>query len=121
MARSESSTEPIAAGASITPEEAYRALQGHPQWIVERDSIHRDFRLSSFAEAIDFIKRVALVAEALGHHPNIRLHEWCFVQLEVYSHLSGGLTGRDVGLAIAIDAMLEDGEPAHSSIDAPTA
>jgi 4a-hydroxytetrahydrobiopterin dehydratase len=98
--------------AAITPEDAASALRKHPAWIVERDRLHRDFRLKSFLAAIDFITRVAGVAEAVGHHPNIRLHEWCFVELEVYSHVTGGLTTRDVELAVAIDAMLAESPPA---------
>ncbi len=56
---------------------------------------------------MEFVDRVAAVAESVGHHPNIRLHEWCFVELEVYSHVSGGLTAKDVELAVAIDEMIE--------------
>ncbi len=97
--------------AAITPEQAYRALKRHPGWIVERDRLHRDFRLRSFSDAIEFITSVADVAETLNHHPNIRLHEWCFVELEVYSHVSGGLTKRDVGLAVAIDDALDAPQP----------
>jgi 4a-hydroxytetrahydrobiopterin dehydratase len=101
--------QPVATGyPAITSEDASRALRKHPAWIVERDRLHRDFRLSSFLAAIDFINRVARVAEAVNHHPNIRLHEWCFVELEVYSHVTGGLTTRDVELGVAIDAMLDE-------------
>ncbi len=98
-------SEPAAA---ITPEDAYRALKAHRSWIVERDRIHRDLRFTSFAAAMEFVDRVAALAETLGHHPNIRVHEWCFVELEIYSHVSGGLTRRDVDLAAAIDALLDD-------------
>jgi 4a-hydroxytetrahydrobiopterin dehydratase len=97
-----------AAYVAISPEDAYRALAGHPAWIVERDRIHRDVRLRSFMEAIDLITRVAAAAEAMRHHPNIRLHEWCFVDFEVYSHLTGGISRRDVELALAIDKLIED-------------
>ncbi len=103
MAASERGGSP----APLTPEDAYRVLKAHPQWIVERDRVRRDFRFANFIAAIDFIDRVAVVAETVGHHPNIRLHEWCFVELEVYSHVSGGLTGRDVELVVAIDEMIE--------------
>jgi 4a-hydroxytetrahydrobiopterin dehydratase len=92
---------------AIAPEDAYRALRAHASWIVERNRIRRDLRFASFSAAMDFVNRVAAVAEAIGHHPNIRLHEWCFVELEVYSHVSGGLTGKDVELAAAIDEMIE--------------
>jgi 4a-hydroxytetrahydrobiopterin dehydratase len=97
-----------AAYAAISPEEAYRWLAGHPAWIVERDRLHRDIRLRSFMEAIALITRVAAIAEAMRHHPNIRLHEWCFVDFEVYSHLTGGISRRDVELALAIDELIED-------------
>lgn len=92
--------------ATITPEQAYLQLAEHPAWIVERTSIHRDLRFASFRDAIAFVTRVADIAEAAGHHPNISVHEWCFVRLELYSHLYGGLTQADVDLAIAIDAAL---------------
>lgn len=94
--------------AAISPEDAYRALAGHPAWVVERDRLHRDIRLRSFTEAIALITRVAAVAEAMRHHPNIRLHEWCFVDFEVYSHLTGGISNRDIELAVAIDGLIED-------------
>ena len=97
--------------APLSSEDAYRALRRHPGWIVERDRVRRDFRLASFAEALALVDRVGAVAEEIGHHPNIRLHEWCFVELEVYSHVSGGLTARDVELVTAIDAMLEPPAP----------
>ncbi len=58
-----------------------------------------------------FVNLVAGVAETIGHHPNIRVHEWCFVELEVYSHVSGGLTAKDVELAIAVDALLDAATP----------
>jgi 4a-hydroxytetrahydrobiopterin dehydratase len=106
------SPPPASGNQAVTPEEAYRALRKHRGWIVERARLHRDFRLASFVEAIAFIDSVAAVAETVNHHPNIRLHEWCFVELEVYSHVSGGLTTRDVELAVAIDAMLDEAKPA---------
>ncbi len=94
------------ANRTITPEVAYRALKDHPGWVVERSRLYRDFRYESFTAAIAFINRVAELAERLGHHPNIRLHEWCFVQLELYSHLDGALSSRDVDFALALDALL---------------
>ena len=91
---------------TITPEAAYQALKDHPNWVVERARLYRDFRFASFIAAIAFVNRVAGLAEQLGHHPNIRLHEWCFVQLELYSHLDGALSANDIGFALALDALL---------------
>ncbi len=99
----------------ITPEVAYQKLEGHPSWVVERTRIYRDFRLDSFRAAIQFVNQVADLAERLDHHPNIHIHEWCFVQLELYSHLHSVLSRLDVEFAIALDAMLGEGEPGESA------
>jgi len=97
--------EPPAAQVPIAPEVAYTLLQDHPAWIVERSRIYRDYRFASFRDAVRFIVRVADVAEAHAHHPNITLHEWCFVRLELYSQLHDRLTQADVDLAVALDGL----------------
>ncbi|HVR89281.1 MAG TPA: 4a-hydroxytetrahydrobiopterin dehydratase [Candidatus Limnocylindria bacterium] len=95
---------------AITPEAAYQALRGHSGWVVERARLYRDFDFDSFVSAIAFVNQVAELAERLGHHPNIRIHEWRFVQLELYSHLLNALTRLDVEFALALDAMLGGGK-----------
>ncbi|TMC11831.1 MAG: 4a-hydroxytetrahydrobiopterin dehydratase [Chloroflexi bacterium] len=90
----------------VAPEAAAAALKDHPAWVVERSRIYRDFRLPDFKAAIRFVNEVAELAEEAGHHPNIHLHEWCFVQLELYSHAAGGLSRYDVDFALALDQRL---------------
>jgi 4a-hydroxytetrahydrobiopterin dehydratase len=87
----------------MTSEEVAGNLRGHPAWIVERDRLRRDYRFPNFKSALAFVNQVAEVAEGVKHHPNIRLHEWCFVELELYTHAVGGLSDKDLELALAID------------------
>ena len=89
----------------ITPEDAYRALAAHPAWVVELGRIRRDYRFANFKEALAFVNRVGELAERIGHHPNIRIHEWCFVELELYSHNEGALTDRDLGFVEALEGL----------------
>jgi len=91
----------------LSPEAAAAALTAHPAWIVERTRIYRDFRFPDFKAAIKFVNEVAELAEELGHHPNLCVHEWCFVQLELYSHAAGGLSRYDVEFALALDERLQ--------------
>jgi len=92
----------------ISPEDASAALRGHPGWVVERSRLYRDFRFPDFRAAIDFVNEVADLAERSGHHPNIHLHEWCFVNLELYSHKAGGLSRYDVDFALALDEQVKN-------------
>ena len=90
----------------ISPELAANDLREHPLWVVERSRLYRDFRFPDFGAAIAFVNEVAELAESLGHHPNILVHEWCFVHLELYSHLQGGLSRFDVDFALALDELI---------------
>jgi 4a-hydroxytetrahydrobiopterin dehydratase len=94
-----------AEGVRLSPEQAYLALAQHPGWVVERSRIYRDYRFASFRAAMDFVDRVADLAESVAHHPNILVHEWCFVRLELYSHVSDCISQADVDFALATDDL----------------
>lgn len=96
---------------TLTPEEAYKDLRKHQGWIVERDLIYRDYRFPDFKSALDFINDVARIAEELDHHPNITLHEFCFVRISSYTHAVNGITQRDIELARALDDSLGETQP----------
>lgn len=86
---------------------ALKRLNG---WIydAESDAISHDFRFKSFSEAFAFMTRVALLAEAAGHHP-----EWSNVydrvSITLSTHDAGGLTEKDIRLAEKIDKVLVSG------------
>jgi 4a-hydroxytetrahydrobiopterin dehydratase len=71
-----------------------------------RDALTRQFVFGDFSEAFAFMTRVAILAEKADHHP-----EWSNVynrvDIALTTHDAGGLSHRDVGLAKAIDALLD--------------
>ena len=69
----------------------------------EPGSIEKEWKLADFAEAIGFVDRVAEIAEAANHHPDILLHGWNKVRLTLSTHSQGGLTDADFKLASQID------------------
>jgi 4a-hydroxytetrahydrobiopterin dehydratase len=83
-----------------------RALPGLDGWRREGAAIVRDIRFPSFMEAIDFIGRVAILAEEADHHPELTNVYWN-VGIRLTTHDAGGVTGRDLALARAIDAVVE--------------
>ena len=77
-----------------------------PGWAMVdgRDAIGRSFRFADFSEAWGFMARVALLAERQDHHPEWS-NTWNRVQIVLTTHDAGGLSGRDVALAQAIDRL----------------
>jgi 4a-hydroxytetrahydrobiopterin dehydratase len=73
-------------------------------WHREGDSIVAERRFPDFAAAVAFVNVVAGLAEAADHHPDILLR-YRSVTLTLTTHDAGGLTGRDVDLARAVDAV----------------
>jgi 4a-hydroxytetrahydrobiopterin dehydratase len=75
------------------------------QWTRAGDAIVREHKLADFAAAIAFVNRVAEVAERANHHPDILVHGWNRVRLELSTHSQGGLTEADFALAAEIDEL----------------
>jgi 4a-hydroxytetrahydrobiopterin dehydratase len=74
-------------------------------WTREGSAIVREWTLADFAAALAFVNRVAALAEAANHHPDILLHGWNRVRLELSTHSQGGLTEADFALAREIDGL----------------
>jgi 4a-hydroxytetrahydrobiopterin dehydratase len=75
------------------------------EWQHEGQAIVREWTFADFAHAIAFVNRVADAAEAANHHPDIHLHGWNKVRLELSTHSEGGLTQADFDMASRIDAL----------------
>ena len=61
-------------------------------------ALERTFELPSFPEAIAFVNRVAELAEAENHHPDVAI-SYKQVTLRWTTHSEGGITDRDRELA----------------------
>ena len=75
-----------------------------PNWELRNSKIFREWQFSNFVEAFGFMTKVAMLAEAMNHHP-----EWgnvyATVTIELTTHDSGGLTNLDLQLAKAINLL----------------
>jgi 4a-hydroxytetrahydrobiopterin dehydratase len=67
-------------------------------WAEADKALERTFELPTFLEAIGFVNRVAELAEAENHHPDIAI-SYRTVTLRWTTHSEGGTTGRDEDLA----------------------
>ena len=88
--------------ARLSDSEIDERLGARPDWREEEGSIVSERRFSDFAAAIAFVNRVAELAEAANHHPDILVHGWNNVRLTLSTHSEGGLTAADFALASQI-------------------
>jgi 4a-hydroxytetrahydrobiopterin dehydratase len=75
------------------------------RWRAEDQTIVRELSFADFASAIAFVNRLAEEAERANHHPDILIHGWNKVRLELFTHSEGGLTQADFDLASRIDEL----------------
>lgn len=69
-----------------------------------RDAIAKTYVFANFVDAFGFMTRAAIWAEKWNHHP-----EWSnvykTVEVTLTSHDAGGVTDRDVKLALKMDSL----------------
>jgi 4a-hydroxytetrahydrobiopterin dehydratase len=90
----------------LTEEQIQDALARLADWRREGDWLTRDLKFENFKGAMEYVNRVAAVAEAMDHHPDILIHGWNKVRLSVMTHSECGLTGKDFKLAERINELL---------------
>jgi 4a-hydroxytetrahydrobiopterin dehydratase len=79
--------------------------EGYPDgWAVVDGALEREFRFADFVEAMAFVNRIADVAEAEGHHPDIAIH-WNAVTLRFWTHSQNAITDRDREVAALAGAL----------------
>lgn len=89
----------------LTALEIMNVLSEHPHWKLHEGKLVREWTFSNFVEAIAFVNRVAPLAEAAGHHPDIDVR-YNRVLLSLVSHDAGGITERDAAMAARISKEL---------------
>lgn len=73
-------------------------------WTLDSDAIRKQFTFANFVEAIAFVNRLAPLAEAADHHPDILIN-YKRVTLTYSTHSEGGLTEKDFAGAAAADRL----------------
>lgn len=99
---------------SLLPDDEIRTeLARLPGWEFADGAIRKEFTFRGFRAAIAFIDRLAEVAIASRHHPDLENH-YDRVVVSITSHDAGGVTRADLALARGIEAVAEPSEPAGS-------
>jgi 4a-hydroxytetrahydrobiopterin dehydratase len=76
-------------------------------WQIGTGEIRRTFTLKSFNAAFGLATRIALLAEAQGHHPELEVG-WGRLVVRLSTHSVGGLSRNDFIMAARIDRLAGD-------------
>ncbi len=86
---------------ALNAAEIEEVLRADPEWKLQGGKLVREWTFKDFVEAMAFVNRVADLAEAAGHHPDIDVR-YNQVVLGLVSHDAGGITQRDAAMASQI-------------------
>ena len=76
-----------------------------PDWEIDKKFLCREIKFRNFNEAWGFMTQIALIAEAMNHHPDWS-NVYSTVNIRLMTHDSGGLTRLDFELALKINEAL---------------
>jgi len=91
----------------LSPDEIAKRLEQLAGWECRDDAIGRLFRFKEFMEGIRFVNRVAEIAEAADHHPDIAIN-YTRIRFSCSTHSEGGVTDKDFKLAGEIERAFKD-------------
>ena len=82
------------------------ALIDLPGWELKGKQIVKAYTFKTFAEAMEFVNRLAELAEQKNHHPDIHI-VYTKVKVLTWTHKFNGVTKLDVKLATAVEKLFE--------------
>ncbi|WP_435009731.1 4a-hydroxytetrahydrobiopterin dehydratase [Tundrisphaera lichenicola] len=93
--------------AKLNEPEIVSRMTAVKDWERLGDMLVRSWQFPSFRRALEFVNRVATLAESLDYYPDIIL-SFRTVRLELSTHAVGGLTDQDFAFAAEINAIPTD-------------
>ena len=92
----------------LSSERAQEMLKEVDGWeLVDKEeklSIRKKFKFDTYMDGIDFVNKIARVAEREDHHPDLEVG-WRRVTVNFMTHNIGGLSENDFIMAAKIDKL----------------
>lgn len=88
----------------MTEEQIQEELKACTEWSDMNGAIQRTYQFKDFVSSIEFVNKIAALAEQAAHHPDI-LIRYNKVTLTLSTHDAGGVTEKDFSLAGQADRV----------------
>lgn len=90
----------------LTAERVAELTPQVPEWrVAENHRLVREWKFPDFASVLAAVNTIGVIAEAEGHHPDIRFG-WGYLEVTLYTHAIDGLFTNDFIVAAKIDQAL---------------
>ncbi len=89
---------------ALTGPEIEKSLPELHGWRYTRGALRCEFKFETFKKALQFVTKVAALAESADHHPDIDIR-FNVVRLALSTHDVSGVSARDFSLAKIIDGQ----------------
>ena len=90
--------------APLASKEIYNLSTEIPAWYIGKNFIKREYKFDNFRQAMDFVNKVAVLAEEQDHHPDISIF-YNEVELTFSTHKIGGLSLNDFIMAAKVEML----------------
>ncbi len=90
----------------LTDEQVAQSLHTLPTWAGDSRALSRTVEAADFLTGIRIVDEVAVVADAIDHHPDIDIR-WRKLTFTLSTHSAKGVTERDLDLAQRIDEIVD--------------
>ena len=87
----------------LHPDEIKKSIATYG-WDYSDKQLHKSFEFDAYLDGIEFINKIAPIAEKLNHHPDIQVG-YCKIDISISSHDFGGVTTKCINLATSIEAL----------------
>ena len=94
---------------AIEAEQAAKYMNTAPSWQLSDDAkwVSRQVVCKNFIEVMRLVNRIAELAEADGHHPDLHITGYRNLKVDLTTHAIGGLSENDFILAAKIDQVFD--------------
>ena len=86
-------------------EDLEKEIKDLEEWRKMNKKLEKNYKFKDFVEAFSFVTKIALIAEKMNHHPDIKI-TYNNVYIELTTHDINGISMKDVDLARKIDELL---------------
>ena len=93
--------------AKLSADQVAEKLKALPGWEYKNNAISKMFKFKEYLHGIEFVQKVAEIAEAADHHPDIAIN-YTRVTFSCSTHTDGGVTDKDIKLAQNIEMAFNE-------------